>query len=220
LIVAEGGYPLASKAFSREKFHYLRRVLSRPADSFYEIRYWERGSVPLALCCVVLFSFSFTINRIYASFIVNNTNPLTVDGLFELSGVIMLFFLFCAGNWSITCLMDGEGRFKDIVTVTGYSLLPLLLLYLPATLLSRVIAAGEEAFYFVILGLGVGWAAVLLLMGIMTVHNYTLAKTLITLLLTFIAMLLLIFIALLIYDLINQVYVFFYSVYTELVFRY
>ena len=208
------------KSFSREKFHYLKRVLAHPADTFYEIRHWERGSVPLALLCVAFFSFSFTINRIYASFIVNDTNPLRVDGLAELSGVFVLFFLFCVGNWSVTCLMDGEGRFKDIVTVTGYSLIPLLLLYLPATLLSRVIAAGEEAFYFVILGLGVGWAAVLLLMGIMTVHNYTLAKTLITLLLTFIAMLLLIFIALLIYDLINQVYVFFYSVYTELVFRY
>ena len=208
------------KYFSREKFYYLKRVLAHPADSFYEIRYRECGSVPLAILCVVLFSFCFIINRIYASFIVNDVNPLSVDGLAELSGVFVLFFLFCVGNWSVTCLMNGEGRFKDIVTVTGYAMLPLLLLYLPATLLSQFIAAGEEAFYFVVLGLGIGWAAILLLMGIMTVHNYTLAKTLVTLLLTFIAMLLLIFIALLIYDLINQVYVFFYSVYTELVFRY
>ena len=207
-------------AFSHDKLFYLKRVLSHPSDAFYEIRHRERGSVPLALICVALFSLCFTINRIYASFIVNDTDPRTVDALMELSGVFVLFALFCVGNWSVTCLMDGEGRFKDIVTVTGYALLPLLALYPPATLLSRVTAAGEEAFYFCILGFAVAWSAVLILMGVMTVHNYTLAKTLATLLLTFAAMLILIFIAVLIYDLINQIYIFFYSIYTELVFRY
>jgi len=211
---------MVNQFFSRDKFYYLRRVLSHPADAFYEIRHRERGSVPLALVCVVLFSSCFTLNRIFASFIVNNTDPRAVNSLAELSSVFMLFALFCVGNWSVTCLMNGEGRFKDIVTVAGYSLLPLLCLYIPATLLSRVIAAGEEAFYFFVLGFGVAWSAVLILMGVMTVHNYTLTKTLATLLLTFIAMLILIFVMLLVYDLINQVYIFFYSIYTELVFRY
>jgi len=207
-------------AFSRPKFYYLKRVLSHPADAFYEIRHRDQGSVPIALLCVVLFSLCFTVNRIYASFIVNDVDPRSVDALMELSGVFVLFGLFCVGNWSVTCLMNGEGRFKDIIVVVGYALLPLLALYLPATALSQAIAAGEEAFYYAILGFGIVWSAVLVLMGIMTVHNYTLAKTLITLLLTFIAMLILIFIAVLIYDLINQIYIFGYSIYTELVFRY
>jgi hypothetical protein len=167
-----------------------------------------------------MFGAVFTMNRIFAGFIVNYVNPRTVNGLAEIGSVFLLFMLFCVGNWSVTCLMDGEGRLKDIITVTGYSLTPLIAVYIPATLLSHVVAAGEEAFYYVVIGVGIAWTAVLILMGIMTVHNYTMLKTLVTLVLTFFAMFVMIFLVLLISDLINQVYVFLYSIYTELIFRY
>ena len=208
------------KYFSKERIYYFRRVLTNPLDSFYEIRHRERGSVPLALICVAMFGLVFTVNRIFSSFIVNDVDPRSVNGLNELLSVFLLFMLFCVGNWSITCLMDGEGRLKDIVTVTGYSLAPLIVSFIPATLLSHAVAAGEEVFYFFTIGIGITWSAVLVLMGVMTVHNYTLFKTLITLFLTLISMFILIFIALLLYDLYNQVYIFIYSIYTEIALRY
>jgi hypothetical protein len=208
------------KYFTGIKMHYFRRVLTNPLDSFYEIRHREHGSVPVALICVALFGLVFTMNRIFASFIVNTVDPRSVNGLSEIGAVFLLFLLFCIGNWSVTCLMDGEGRLKDIVTVAGYSLVPLISIYIPATLLSHVVAAGEEVFYYFAIAVGIGWSAILILMGIMTVHNYSLLKTLITLIFTFFAMFILIFLALLVYDLLNQVFTFFYSIYTELIFRY
>ena len=198
----------------------MRRVIAHPLDSFYEIRHRDYHSVPLALICVLLFAVMFTVNRIFTSFIVNDIDPRRVNGLTETGAVFMLFLLFCIGNWSITCLMSGEGRLKDIITVVGYSLIPLIALYLPATLLSHVIAAGEEVFYFLLIGVGIFWSAVLVLMGIMTIHNYTLFKTIITLVLTFVSMFILIFLGLLLTDLMNQLLTFLYSIYTELVFRF
>ncbi|MDR2559055.1 MAG: YIP1 family protein [Oscillospiraceae bacterium] len=208
------------KYFTKEKMNYYRRIFTNPLDSFYEIRHREHGSVPVALVCVLLFGLVFTMNRIFASFIVNNVDPRTVNGLTEIGAVCLLFILFCVGNWSVTCLMDGEGRLKDIVTVTGYSLTPLIAVFVPATLLSHVLAAGEEVFYYFAIAFGIGWSAILILMGIMTVHNYSLLKTLITLVLTFFAMFILIFLALLIYDLLNQIFIFMRSIYTEMIFRY
>jgi len=208
------------KFFSKKRMYYFRRTLVHPLDSFYEIRHREVGSVPVALICVLIFGFAFTMNRIFASFIVNDVNPRTVNGLTEIWTVFLFFILFCIGNWSVTCLMGGEGRLKDIVTVTGYSLVPLICVLLPATWLSHYVAAGEEVFYHFAIAIGIIWFAILVLMGIMTVHNYSLLKTLATLILTFFSMFVLIFLALLIYDLINQVYIFLYSIYTELIFRY
>ncbi|MDR2532251.1 MAG: YIP1 family protein [Oscillospiraceae bacterium] len=208
------------KYFSKERMFYFRRILMHPLDSFYEIRHREYGSVPVALICVLLFGLVFTMNRIFAGFIVNEVNPRTVNGLTEIGSVFLLFMLFCIGNWSVTCLMNGEGRLKDIITVVGYSLTPLIAVYIPATLLSHVVAAGEEVFYYFAIGAGLVWFGLLVLMGIMTVHNYSLLKTIVTLVLTLLAMFILIFLALLIYDLINQVYIFIYSIYTELIFRY
>jgi hypothetical protein len=115
--------------------------------------------------------------------------------------------------------MGGEGRLKDIAIAIGYAAIPLILSFVPATLISQVIAADEETFYGLILFVGITWAVIMALIGIMQVHNYTLGKTLLTLALTFVAVLIIIFIGLLIADLINQVYGFFYSIYTELIFR-
>ncbi|MCL2029963.1 MAG: YIP1 family protein [Oscillospiraceae bacterium] len=207
------------KYFTRERVGYMFGVLTRPLHSFYEIRHRDQGSVPLAALCVFLLSAAFTLNRIFAGFIVNDVNPRTVDGLEEMGAIFLILGLFCVGNWSVTCLMDGEGRLRDIVTVTGYAMLPAALLLGPATLLSLVIAEGETAFYAIVMGAGIAWTVILLLTGVMTVHNYTLLKTLVTLGLTFVAMLILVFIGLLILDLINQAYVFLYSIYTELIFR-
>ena len=159
------------------------------------------------------------MNRMLAGFVVNDIDPRTVDSLSELQAVLLLFLLFCVGNWSITCLMNGEGRLKDIATVVGYSLLPLTVTYIIATIASQFVAQNEEAIYTMILAIGVAYAVILVLIGLMQIHKYTLGKTLLVLVLTFVAMLIIIFIALLLFDLISQVYSFFYSVYTEIIFR-
>ena len=208
------------KYFTRECFGYMFGILSKPIDSFYEIRYRDKGSVPLAVICVFVLSALFTINRIFAGFVVNEINPRTIDGITEMGAFFILLTLFCVGNWAVTVLMEGEGRMRDIITVAGYAMLPVALVLGPVTILSNMISLEEAAFYNIILGASIAWTAILLLLGIMTVHNYTLLKTIITLVLTFVTILILIFLGLLILDLLNQIYGFFYSIYTELIFRF
>lgn len=206
-------------AFSKEKWAYLRYTIGHPMDGFYWIRHQDRGSVPIAILMVILFSLSFSLNRISANFIVNDVNPATVDSLEELSGILLLYALICVANWSITCLMNGEGRMKDIAIAVGYGCAPLTPAFLIATALSHVITAEEGAFYSIIIGAGVAYAVILMLIGIMQVHNYTLGKTLQTLVLTFIAILIIIFLCLLLADLIGQVFNFFRYLYIEIIFR-
>ncbi len=208
------------RLISLEKVKYSFYVLTHPSVGFYEIRHRERGSVLLALIYVILFSFSFSMNRINASFIVNDTDPRTVDSVNELMGVALLFLLLSVGNWSITCLMEGEGRFKDIITILGYSVLPMVLTVLPGTLISQFVAADEETFYYIFIAIGIAWSAILALIGIMTIHNYSMAKTLVTLVLTFLAVLVIIFILMMFGELISQVYNFFHNIYVELSFRF
>lgn len=205
--------------FSKEKWKYAFYTVSHPMDAYYEIRHRERGSVPIAFVLVILFSLSFSINRMAASFIVNDINPLAVDALTELFAVLLLYLLFCVGNWSITCLMEGEGRMKDITTAVGYAMTPMIVCFNIGTIFSQYVTLDEGAFYYIIIALGVAYSLIMMLMGIMQIHNYTLGKTLITIFLTFVAMFIIIFVALLFMDLITQVYSFFYSIYQELIFR-
>ncbi|MDR1669847.1 MAG: YIP1 family protein [Oscillospiraceae bacterium] len=208
-----------SKFFNKEIFYYYRRVLTNPIDSFYEIRHREKGSVPLALITLLVFSICFTMNRIFAGFIVNLTDPRTVNGIDDLTRILLLFVLFSIGNWSVTCLSEGEGRFKDILTVAGYALMPLIITYIPAIIVSNVLGENEEIFYNIILGFGFAWSGILILLGIMTIHNYTMLKTIVTLIITIVAMLIVIFLAVLLFDMLNQVTGMFRGIYSELTLR-
>lgn len=205
--------------FKSEKLWYPFHVFSHPMDGYYEIRHREMGSVPLAFFLVFCYSLCFSMNRIVSSFVVNDVDPRTVNSLTELLAVMMLYVLFCVGNWSVTCLMGGEGRFKDILIVVGYAMLPMILTYIPAMIISQGIAANEEAFYAIIMGIGTAYALLIGLMGIMTIHNFTLGKTIITIFLTFVAMFIIIFVLVMLTDLVSQVYNFFYSIYLELLYR-
>lgn len=208
------------KYFSGEKWKNLFYTVSHPSDGYYWIRHLDKGSVPIAIVLVILFSFSFSFNRLLSSFVVNDIDPRTVDSLNELGAVILLYGLICISNWSVTCLMQGEGRLKDIAIAIGYAMVPLIIAFNLATLVSLFIADGEEAFYYLILAVGIAYGVIMMLVGIMQVHNYSLAKTLVTLFLTLVAAFIIIFIGLLLIDLINQVYNFFYSIYIEIIFRF
>ncbi len=205
--------------FDKDKWQYAFYTVSHPMDGFYEIRHRERGSVYVSVILVILFSVCFSINRISAGFIVNDIDPRSVNSFKELIAVLLLFFLVCVSNWSITCLMEGEGRLKDISIAIGYSLIPAIIAYIIGTIFSQFVSLDEGAFYYMILAVGVSYTLILMLIGIMTVHNFTLGKTIITVLLTFVALFIIIFVILLFFDLINQVISFFRSIYQELIFR-
>ena len=108
---------------------------------------------------------------------------------------------------------------KDIAIAIGYSTLPISTVLLAGTVISQVVADDEQAFYTILLVIGIAYGLILMLIGIMQVHNYTLGKTLITLFLTFVAMLIIIFVVLLLTNMLGMVWVFFRSIYTEIIFR-
>lgn len=207
------------KYFSKDKWSYMFYTIAHPMDGYYWIRHRDRGSVPLAILMVFLFSCSFTANRLLASFVVNDIDPRGVDSLYELMGVLAFYLLICVSNWSVTCLMSGEGRMKDIAIAVGYGTVPMTFTMVLSTILSQFIADDEQAFYTLLIGVGVAYGVIMILMGIMQVHNYTLGKTLVTLFITILAAFILIFLILLLSNLLGMVFNFFRSIYTELIFR-
>lgn len=203
----------------KETLKFAFYTMLHPMDGFYEIRHRERGSLKLAVILVFLFGISFSVNRQYASFVVNDINPMTINSLTEVLVVMALYLLFCIANWSVTCLTEGEGRFKDILIVVGYSMLPMVVTFIPATIFSKGIVQNEEGFYYMLLALSIIWFFILALIGIKTIHNFTLGKTLISLVFVFLSMLVILFLAMLLVSLIGQVCSFFKSIYTEIMLR-
>ena len=133
--------------------------------------------------------------------------------------MVLPIVLFCLSNWAVTTLMDGKGTMRDIFQVVAYSLVPLALFKVGAALISRLLSLNEDAYLYFIDGLGIVWCAVLLVTGIMTVHQYSFKKTLATFLLTAVAAAIIIFVTLLFFSLFSEIWGFVYTVYRELTLR-
>ena len=67
--------------------------------------------------------------------------------------------------------------------------------------------------------LGLGWSVILMFQAMKAVHQYSVLKTIASIVLTLAAMLIILFLMILLLSLFQQVYVFFYSIYTEVSYR-
>jgi hypothetical protein len=194
-------------------------VIVHPFDGFWDMKYEGRGKVRVALAVLLLVVITMILQKQYAGFLVNFNDPRVLNSLNDLEFTVLPFFLWCISNWSITTLMEGEGKFKEIVMATAYALVPLILINLPMIVASRFMAQEETAFYYLFNSIAVIWFLYLLFVGIMTVHQYTAAKTVLTMILTVLVMGIIVFLGTLAYSLVQQIIWFVVDIYRELIFR-
>lgn len=198
---------------------YSLHVAFHPFDGFWDLKYENKGKLRIALFILFAVTVTMILKRQYAGYIVNFNHPLELNSIDELKYIVLPFLLWCIANWSLTTLMDGEGKFKEIVIATGYAMLPLILVYLPNMLLSNVITLREASFYYLLESAAAIWFVWLLFVGTMTIHQYTVTKTVFTTLLTVVVMGVIIFLGLLFFSLIQQIVSFVYTIYQELSLR-
>lgn len=204
---------------SRELIKYPFYVALHPFKGFWDVKYEGKGNLKLALIILFLLAVVNTLKRQFGGFIVNTANPNELNSLNELIFIVLPFVLFCIGNWAITTLMDGEGKFEEIITVTAYSLLPLLVIYSITTPISNIITIEEAPIYFLVETTAMLWFLGLLFVGIMTVHQYSVGKTVATFIITAIVMGVVLFLGLLFFSLLQQLITFIVTIYKELIYR-
>ncbi|HIW73206.1 MAG TPA: YIP1 family protein [Firmicutes bacterium] len=211
--------PSPSGAFSRS-VGYAGYILAHPFRGFWELKRERRGSLSAACLFLGLTCLLIAAERQLTGFLFNQQDPAELNLLLEFSKVLLPFFLWCGGNWCVTSLMEGEGRFTEIVTAAGYALVPLLICHTLALVLSNVATQAEGAFYTFFLILGAFWTGALILAGNMELHNYTMSRSLFVALLTVLVMAIVVFLGILIVMIVQEMVGFGADVYNELALRF
>jgi hypothetical protein len=134
-------------------------------------------------------------------------------------GVLVPLFLFVLSNWCLTTLFEGEGSFKDIFIACSYSLLPIPMLIVPATILSNVCTNSEKDIVGFISTLAFIWLGILIFFGTQVTHDYTMGKNVITILGTAVGMVFIMFIALLFSTLVGKMISLVTNIITEIQYR-
>ena len=188
----------------RGKLAYGRYVAFHPMDGFWDLKRENRGSLRVALLFTGLLCVVMVASRQLTGFLFNMADPRELNLFIELSKVLLPFGLWCISNWCVTSLMQGEGRLRDIATMTGYALLPMLTLQTVGIVLSNLMTSQEGDFYLFFTALGVIWSLGLILLGHQQIHDYTTGRSLFVVFLTVVVMAVVVFLGILLLVLLQQ----------------
>ena len=177
------------------------------------------NSTLIAIGIAIALFFIKILEYFKQGFIFNSNKPVNYSLVSTLFGTVVIYALFVISNLAIASFLDGKGNLKQIAALTSYSLIPLLTAMLINIGLSNILALDEEIFMSIILVIGVLWSTVLIIVGSVEVHEYSFGKTLLSLLLTVIAMLIFIVLGVLLFSLVKELISFVKSVVYEISLR-
>ena len=198
---------------------WVIHAITHPVEGFEDMRWKKSGSLKIAFFIVfMLFLAGIAAERLYGF---NHYVP--YDKIFNIVPYIVksfvIFGAWTVGNWAVCTLLDGEGIMKNICIYSAYSLVPYVAQLFITTFLSHFLIRDESVFLNIIAIIGTGWTAVLLFSAIRSVHQYSAAKTVFAIILTIAAMLIMLFLLILLLFLIQQVAIFFMTLFTEISYR-
>ena len=154
-------------------------LILHPFNGYWELKYEWNKKTNLIVSFSILFLMVVTniMSSQYSGFLVHIYNPADMNSLMEVLYVLVPVLFWCVANWSLTTLMDGEGKFVEIFTSTCFALIPMVIIPFPWIWLSNVISIQETSFYYFSNSVAVIWSMYLLFVGNMTVHQFTPSKT-------------------------------------------
>ncbi|MBI3242545.1 MAG: hypothetical protein HYZ49_09670 [Chloroflexi bacterium] len=190
-----------------DDFVFMFRFIKFPADSFYYIKKDLRGSWKFAL---LIYGWVIVV-RVLSLYLTGFTfNPYTslsdIRLENEIVNTVLLIVLWNAANYLVSTISDGEGRIRDVITGSAYSLFPYALFALPIALISNVLTLNEIFIYSFSLNLMGLWMGIMLFIMVKEVHNYSFSETVRNVLITIFTMALFLLTGYILYVLFNQLF--------------
>jgi tetratricopeptide (TPR) repeat protein len=200
-----------------DDFVFMFRFIKQPVDSFYYIKKGLRGSLGFAFLLYAAVVVIRILTLYVTGFIFNpNGYYYFVDVAGEITTTIGLFLLWNGANYLVSTISDGEGRVRDVVIGSAYSLFPYILIALPVALISNVLTENEQFLYSFPLTLMWGWIGIMLFIMVMEIHNYSFGETVRNIVVTLFTMALIVLTGYILYVLFNQLYEFIMAIAQEL----
>lgn len=190
-------------------------AMYHPFVSFQEIKYKQMGSVALAFVMTVVYYVTSVFAVTNSDFRFTTFDASSYNSLFELVKTAGVIGLWTVANWGVCTLRQGNGRIKEVFVVTAYSTLPLSLYNIISVPLSYLITTPNSAIISSLSTITVVVAAIMLCVGLMTIHDFNFSQFVLTSVVTVPFMILIVFVIFMIGILLSQFFGFFVEVALE-----
>ena len=190
--------------------------MTHPFDGFWDMTHERRGNGISAAIIYIIWVFVWIINAGFKGFLYKDINA-QFSLLKTISVAVLPIVLWCLCNWAVSTLLDGDGKPSHIVMATAYALVPFMLAQIPCVILSNLLTLEGGMFITILGAFGIIWTALLLVASVITIHSYTLKRSVGVIILILCAMAIVVFLAVLVFNLLDQMRYFLINVYKEIV---
>lgn len=207
------------KLVTKDKLKYWGYSLVHPFDGFFEIRFRNQGSLLIATLLLIAYAVLRCLSYQYTGFVMNLNNIDEMNALSIFISTISVVVLASAANWTITTLFNGKGKLKDIYIVICYSLTVLLIGDAVVTFASNFVTTEEVMILTALQMVCYAYFVFLLIAGLGTVHEYSFAGNLASMVMTIVAAAVILFIGVLLFTMLERMFSFVVSVAEEMMRR-
>lgn len=194
-------------------------TMFHPVNGFDQVKWNNAGSMRFCVLILAAFFLVKVFDQVLIGFIFDKTNPDNVS-LVSVFLITMGGFAICyVANWAVSSLMFTEGKARHVFIMLCYTLVPYTVCELLFIIATNVANQEMLVYMTAIRIVGLIWSGFVLFIGEYYVHQLSAAKVLANLALTAAGVLVLIFLLILGYSLIQQIYAFLYTIYSEIAFR-
>ncbi len=197
---------------------YIFTFLRHPIDSIYYIRRKERTSNFSATIVYGLFFLTAVLDTFGKSYIFSGyVERSTIGYVFLVTILPTMLWVFA--NYLVGSISDGEGTLSQVYRATAYALSPYIVV-IPFLVLLTYVLTFNEVFIVQFTYLFVySWMAINIFITVKEIHDFTVPKTIKSILLTIFWIIIIVFTASLVYMLWDKFFELIYSIVLEVIYR-
>ncbi len=190
-----------------------------PVESFRLVKEKGAGSLIISVVILALFYVITVVNDTMGGFAFTVFDSESYNAIYVFLSTVGLVILWTVSNWLVCTLAGGIGKLKEIFIVTCYSLIPILFAKTVRVILTHILIPSEGAFLDIFVVICTAYAAFMLIIGIMRIHDYEFGKFLGTTIFTVIGMLIIVLLLFLVFLISQQLFAWLKTLYIELRYR-
>lgn len=207
------------RLIKNKKVRTMFLSIMHPFQAFGDIKYKKQGSFVLSLILIALFYIFSVLKVTKGGFLFTEFDSSSFNALYTLAQTVGVVILWSVTNWAMCTLFNGKGRFKEVLTVTAYSTIPMIAESIIFLILSHVLVLSGGTLLSFIHITALIMTGIMLCVGTMVVHDFNFPKVCGTSIVTLLAMLLVVFILFMIGILLQQFCNFAVTLFMEVIYR-
>ncbi|MEG1887211.1 MAG: YIP1 family protein, partial [Oscillospiraceae bacterium] len=197
------------------KTRYPLYCLTHPFIGYEDMKERKGDDIRVGSVIILLFFVITVMNKQLTGFAFNNNRTDQFSLPFTFISSVGVFAAFVICNWSITTIMDGKGRLKEIFNYCAYALVPYIIGTAVLIALSYALTSSEAAFMQIGQAIVLVWTGISMLTALKEVHMYSMGKTVLTVLMTIAGLIVFLIICAISYNVVTQFIEFIGNIITE-----